>query len=165
MMRLACLTLKPYFLEKIRTKRQLTSSTKIQRKWRANWDDFLQKTDFCKSRGVDGLWRYYGHHYTWHGNETFPLHIQMSGFLCLLTFYVIYGLKKVEVITDRSWKGGNREFLWCTIEDRFSHKYAFAWEPFKESEPPKLLLMRRLQNEMWSEALKHGTWFLDPHDD
>ncbi|VDN81647.1 unnamed protein product [Brugia pahangi] len=127
--------------------------------------------------------RYYGHHYTWHGNETFPLHIQMSGFLCLLTFYVIYGLKKVEVITDRStkmlalavlaldylfiagWKGGNREFLWCTIEDRFSHKYAFAWEPFKESEPPKLLLMRRLQNEMWSEALKHGTWFLDPHDD
>lgn len=39
------------------------------------------------------------------------------------------------------------------------------WEPFKESEPPKLLLMRRLQNEMWSAALKHGTWFLDPHDD
>ncbi|EJW83107.1 hypothetical protein WUBG_05983 [Wuchereria bancrofti] len=63
------------------------------------------------------------------------------------------------------WKGGNREFLWCTIEDRFSHKYAFAWEPFKESEPPKLLLMRRLQKEMWSAALKHGTWFLDPHND
>lgn len=25
------------------------------------------------------------------------------------------------------WKGGNREFLWYAIEDRFSHEYAYAY--------------------------------------
>ncbi|EFO27385.1 hypothetical protein LOAG_01096 [Loa loa] len=62
------------------------------------------------------------------------------------------------------WKGGNREFLWYAIEDRFNHEYAFVWEPFKESKPPKLLLMRGLQREMWAAALKRGTWFLAPED-
>ncbi|OZC09329.1 hypothetical protein X798_03670 [Onchocerca flexuosa] len=63
------------------------------------------------------------------------------------------------------WKGRNREFLWHAIEDRFDYEYAFAWEPFKEAKPPKLLLMRTLQKEMWAAALKLGTWFLDPQKD
>uniref|UniRef100_A0A915PIQ9 Uncharacterized protein n=1 Tax=Setaria digitata TaxID=48799 RepID=A0A915PIQ9_9BILA len=63
------------------------------------------------------------------------------------------------------WKGRNREFLWHAIEDRLDHEYAFAWEPFEKLEPPKLLLMRTLQKEMWASALKHGTWFLDPEFD
>ncbi|KAM3725468.1 Longiborneol synthase CLM1 [Dirofilaria immitis] len=163
-MRLSCLPLRPCFLEQMIARRQSTYSVKIREKCKAKWDDFVKKTDFWKSNDVEGLWGFYGRHYTWHGYENFALHLQICGFLCLLTFYAIYGLKKVEVMTDRSWKGRNREFLWHAIEDRFGHEYAFAWEPFKESELPKLLLMRTLQKEMWAAALKRGTWFLDPQN-
>ncbi|KAL3982413.1 hypothetical protein ACH3XW_47065 [Acanthocheilonema viteae] len=162
---LARLALRPNYSVQMIAKRQLTSSMKTEEKWRAIWNDFLQKTDFCKSAGADGLWKYYGHHYTWHDFETFPLHMQMCGYLCVITFFSFYGLKKVEIMSDRSWKGGNRAFLWYAIEDRFSHEYAYAFEPIKQSEPPKLLLMRALQKEMWAAALKRGTWFLVPQHD
>uniref|UniRef100_A0A0R3S1N4 WGS project CBMI000000000 data, contig n=1 Tax=Elaeophora elaphi TaxID=1147741 RepID=A0A0R3S1N4_9BILA len=63
------------------------------------------------------------------------------------------------------WKGDNRAFLWYAIEDRFSHEFAYVFEPIKEAEPPKLLQMRALQKEMCAEALKRGTWFLVPQHD
>ncbi|VBB26286.1 unnamed protein product [Acanthocheilonema viteae] len=122
---LARLALRPNYSVQMIAKRQLTSSMKTEEKWRAIWNDFLQKTDFCKSAGADALRR-----------------IFVAG-----------------------WKGGNRAFLWYAIEDRFSHEYAYAFEPIKQSEPPKLLLMRALQKEMWAAALKRGTWFLVPQHD
>lgn len=54
--RLIHLTLRPYFLAQITARRQLTNSTKIQEKWKAKWNNFVQKTDLWKSRDVDGLW-------------------------------------------------------------------------------------------------------------
>ncbi|VDK76859.1 unnamed protein product [Litomosoides sigmodontis] len=163
MMWLARLALRLNYSAQTTAKRQLTSSSETHAKWRAKWNDFLRKTDFWKSDGVNGLWGFYGHHYTWHGFESFPLHIQMCIFLSVLTFFSFRALKKVEVMADRSWKGGNRAFLWHAIEDKFDYQYAFAFNPIKEPEPPKLMLMRTLQKEMWAASLKRGTWFLDPH--
>uniref|UniRef100_A0A8R1TQH1 Uncharacterized protein n=1 Tax=Onchocerca volvulus TaxID=6282 RepID=A0A8R1TQH1_ONCVO len=161
-MRLFCPPLRPYFLKQMVVRRQSTYAMKIREKWKAIWDDIVKKTDLWKTSNVEGLWGFYGRHYTWHDYENFGLHFQNGCFLILLTFYAIYALKKVEITIDRSWKGGNREFLWHAIEDRFDHEYAFAWDPLKEPKPPKLLLMRSLQKAMWAEALKLGTWFLDP---
>ncbi|VDN08400.1 unnamed protein product [Thelazia callipaeda] len=122
-------------------------------------NSLLRKYDLWQTSNVEGLIGYKERHYVWYSFEWIPLNTQILGFICLVVLYTIYGLNKVEIMSDRSWMGGNRAFVWYAIESRPGYEYAFVWKPIPEPEPSELMLMRTLQREMWEAALKRNTWF------
>lgn len=118
----------------------------------------IEVTDFHRTVDNYGLWGHYGRHYNIHGIELMPIHLQMIFLVSLVIYYAYYGFRKIEIEMDRSWYGGNRNYIYHAIEDRFDYEYAFAFDVADEP-PPKLKLMRRLQKEMYLAAAKRGTLY------
>ncbi|CAG9539660.1 unnamed protein product, partial [Cercopithifilaria johnstoni] len=112
---LARLALRSNYSTQMTAKRQITSSTKNQEKWRAKWNNFTEKIDFWKCNG-DGLWGI---------NQDLSFFIDVYFLWRYSCTYDVTIQHLVKRIQGTGWKGGN-QFLWYAIENRFSHECAYA---------------------------------------